>query len=110
MPWLTYFCFYGAQCTIQNFGIDLLSPVSLTSGWQAKAKDGFDLFHFEIDRKLAERDDLSRSPFIGFAAMSLHWIGQSPFSASCDTRDHSHKARRILTCRKSIQPTILGFL
>lgn len=35
----------------QNFGIDLLGPVALTSGWQAKAKDGFDLSHFEIDWK-----------------------------------------------------------
>lgn len=35
----------------RNFGIDLLSPVALISGWQAKAKDGFDLSHFEIDWK-----------------------------------------------------------
>ncbi|MBD2077244.1 IS1182 family transposase [Phormidium sp. FACHB-592] len=35
----------------QGFGIDLLSPVARNSGWQAKAKDGFDLAHFEIDWK-----------------------------------------------------------
>ncbi len=33
----------------QNFGIDLLSLVALTGGWQAKVKDGFDLSHLEIN-------------------------------------------------------------
>ncbi|MBW4490863.1 MAG: transposase [Trichocoleus desertorum ATA4-8-CV12] len=33
----------------KDYGIDLLSSVALDSGWQAKAKDGFDLSQFEID-------------------------------------------------------------